>query len=616
MNLQLSDGTTMQIPDDATPEAIKNFAARGEAHIKANPVEPAPQEDNPYGTGNTVGRMATDALLGLPDLAIAAHNAGFIDLNVIDRYRKGTLFQNPPEGTETERIAPLAPQLREKFGVAELPEDAPYHRRILEGIGSSLPYGAGGIVKAGVQGGIKAGIREFGKNTVLPTVTADAGARAGGAIGGEQGALIGGVLGGVAPSARPTAENLIQQRYTGRGDPNAPAIAAAAENLGIEPTAGALGNYEIQKRENAFAANYPGGLSAREQTRIRGDMTAAGEDIAVQRGATGASVAETGDDIRTSTANRLQEDRDYSSGQQENLQRTIGDDTRVPITELILEAMQGMNSPSFSATQRRALQHRLEQHIYPLMDRNADGTPRLDAQGNATAPYGAIKQFRTELGQSFEQGGTRYGATRELYEPATDAMAVGAQGAGIPRSEFNAVQQFTRGVEGPGGLAERLAPYDKEPAQVHNWTLEGGRNNPDRLSTFANETDAGPRVFGNYLQQKVGETLGAQGRGAAQGPNKFAEFVEKTDPGALNTIAGPQTPRVQTLERSHAVSTCQPVNARSAPRWAALLATSAASFSARRCSANWQHRLTPRSVLQAAVSDGSPSLRSPGRSSA
>jgi hypothetical protein len=70
------------------------------------------------------------------------------------------------------------------------------------------------------------------------------------------------------------------------------------------------------------------------------------------------------------------------------------------------------------------------------------------------------------------------------------------------------------------------------------------------VQTFATETAGDPRqnrVFGNYLQQKVGNTLGAQGRGAAQGPNKFAEFVEKSDPRFLDTVAGPQAGGVRDL---------------------------------------------------------------------
>lgn len=550
MNLQLSDGTTMQIPDDATPEMIKNFSARGEAHIKANPAAPAaagPQGGaDPNSFRNVVGRIASDAVMGLPDLAIAASNA----ISKPGDYVAEWITGNKPASRD---LPTLAPQLRKEWNVAELSEDAPYWQRIAEGAGSGLPYGVLGAGRAalaggatgGLRGGATAGARELVRNTVVPTVTSDIGAQAGGAVGGPTGALIGGVLGGAAPSARPVAESVVQSRYTGRGKPNAPDIAAAAERLGIEPTAGALGGPEIQARERNYVGNYPQGRTAQLQEQQRGRMIDVGEDIGAQRGGTGASTAAIGDDIAAAVADRVLQDRTYSSAQQENLQRTVGDATQIPITDIVTTAVPMMTSPRFSVPQRQAIQYRLEQHLYPLINRRPDGTPILDAQGNATVPYGALKAFRTDLGRSYEQG--RYPRAQELYGPTTEAMRVGATRAGVPRNQFDQVQAYTHGVEGAGGLAERLAPFDKEPGAVYNYALEGGLRNPERVQTFAAETAGDPRqgnVFGSYLQQKVGETLGAR---TAQGPNKFAQFVEGADPRALATIAGPQAPRLQDL---------------------------------------------------------------------
>ena len=291
MNLQLSDGTTMQIPDDATPEMIKNFAARGEAYAKSNPVTPAPQENDPYSARNTTGRVATDMLLGIPDLAIAASN-------VISKPGDWIAEKITGERPVSRDLPTLAPMLREKLNVAELPEDAPWYRRIGESAASSLTTGVAGIaravaggLKASVTGGLNEGGKELLKNTVVPTVTSDAGARVGGAIGGADRRADRWRDRWCRTLMRPAASNWVQGRYVGKGDPNAPQIAAAAERLGIEPTAGALGNYDIQKRENAFAANRPGGLASREQARIRSEMTGAGENIAQQRGGTGGGQA-------------------------------------------------------------------------------------------------------------------------------------------------------------------------------------------------------------------------------------------------------------------------------------------------------------------------------------
>jgi hypothetical protein len=193
---------------------------------------------------------------------------------------------------------------------------------------------------------------------------------------------------------------------------------------------------------------------------------------------------------------------------------------------------------------RNALTHRIVEQLYPLItQRDAHGNPVIGP--NSTVPYGLLKQWRTELGQSFDQG--RIPRNRELYGPATDAMADAASSTGIPRGEFNRVQEFTRGVEGEGGLADRLAPYDKEPQAAYNYTLEGGLNNPDRVQTFARETAGDPRqdrVFGNYLQQLAADTLGT---GGAQGPRKFADIIQNADPRAIATIADQVAPAVRDL---------------------------------------------------------------------
>jgi len=212
--------------------------------------------------------------------------------------------------------------------------------------------------------------------------------------------------------------------------------------------------------------------------------------------------------------------------------------------------------PHLSVPGRQALDHRINTQLLPLISqRDANGNPIIGP--NTTVPYELVKQWRTELGQSFEQG--RIPRNRELYEPATNAMADAASQAGIPRGHFSDVQQFTRGVEGEGGLADRLAPYDKEPQAAYDYTLKGGLQNLERLQTFATETAGDPRqgrVFGNYLQQ-LAERLGL---GGAQGARMFADVVQNADPRAIQTIAGALAPRLQelaTLARGVNVPTSQ-----------------------------------------------------------
>ena len=520
---------------------------RAQPVATAQPATPAQPASDPYSTGNTIGRIATDAVLGLPDLAISASN-------LLSRPVDWLTEKITGEAPKTRDLPTLAPMARSALGVAELPEDASWTRRILESGASALPTGGAGVVKTGLKEGVRAGTTALAKNIAIPTVTGDAGAQIGGLIAGPDGALIGGVLGGSAPHARAAGANWVQGRYVGKGDPNAPAIAAAAERLGINPTAGALGNYDIQKRENRYAAQDPSGRTAQAQEVQRNAMTSVGEDIGAQRGGTGQGVAAMGDDIRGATTDRLAADRDYSSAGQENLQRTVGDRAPVRVIDIINEARAAY--PSLTVPGRQALEHRINNQLLPLISqRDAAGNPIIGP--NTTVPYELVKQWRTELGQSFDQG--RIPRNRELYEPTTNAMAETAQGAGVPRAEFNRVQQFTRGVEGEGGLADRLAPFDKEPNAAYNYTLEGGLKNPDRLQTFATETAGDPRqrVFGDYLQQRLADPAV---NNTAQGPNKIAQFVEGTDPRALATIAGPQLSRVQdlgTLARGVDVPTSQ-----------------------------------------------------------
>jgi hypothetical protein len=527
-------------------------------------------EPNPYSAGNTAGRVGTDAVLGIPDLLIAANNAGILNFPQA-MLEKGAgaiargIGYNMPE-PQRPQIPQLAPMARQAIGVEELPEDAPWYRRLGESGASAAVSPTGvGIVKTLAKEGATAGAKMLGKTIVAPTIGSDVGARVGGAVGGEPGAIIGGVIGGGASQhARPLGENWVQGRYTGQGKPNAPEVAAAAGRLGIEPTAGALGNYDIQKRENAYAAqptildrilNRPT-LAASEQQRIRSDMTAAGEDIGVQRGGTGAGPAAIGEDIRGAAADRLQADRDYSSAGQENLQRDIGDRTPVRVIDIINEARQAW--PHLSVPGRQSLEARIVGQLYPLISqRDAHGNPVIGP--NTTVPYELVKQWRTELGRSFDQGNVP--RNRELYEPATRAMAETATRAGVPPGRFGEVQSFTRGVEGEGGLAERLAPFDKEGGQAHDYVLgDAGLRRPERVQTFADETAGDPRqgdIFGSHIQQRVADTLGS---GQAQGPNKFASFIEDTDPRALATIGGPQTGRLQdlgTLARAVDVPTSQ-----------------------------------------------------------
>lgn len=122
----------------------------GEATSAVNPYDPTPVSPppgpDPYSTLNTAGRMATDAVFGLPDLAITAHNLGLTpSAYVAEKVQKLT-------GRALPDIPPIAPAVRGLLGIQELPEDASIKRTIGEGVGSGV---LGGAVPGLARGAVK-----------------------------------------------------------------------------------------------------------------------------------------------------------------------------------------------------------------------------------------------------------------------------------------------------------------------------------------------------------------------------------------------------------------------------------------------------------------------------
>jgi hypothetical protein len=107
--------------------------------------------DAPYSTFNTVGRMATDALFGLPDTANMA--ARGLNYGIDWALGKAGL---PTPSKDYDAIPYVAPIARKAAGVAELPEDAGWKRALAEGGGSMLIGGLGSAAGRGIVRGAKA----------------------------------------------------------------------------------------------------------------------------------------------------------------------------------------------------------------------------------------------------------------------------------------------------------------------------------------------------------------------------------------------------------------------------------------------------------------------------
>ena len=109
--------------------------------------------DKPYSAFNTVGRMATDALLGIPDTITAAQRGLSYGLNRGLDYLTG---ETPPPNARGPAIPYLAPIARKAAGVAELPEDAGLSRSLAEAGGSAVIGGLGSATARGIGRGIMA----------------------------------------------------------------------------------------------------------------------------------------------------------------------------------------------------------------------------------------------------------------------------------------------------------------------------------------------------------------------------------------------------------------------------------------------------------------------------
>ena len=106
---------------------------------------------NPYSAFNTVGRMATDAALGIPDtLNMASRGLTW----GVDRANQAITGQQPPP--RTRKIPYLAPIARKYLGIAELPEDAGIGRSLAEGAGSAVVGGLGSMAARGAARGVAA----------------------------------------------------------------------------------------------------------------------------------------------------------------------------------------------------------------------------------------------------------------------------------------------------------------------------------------------------------------------------------------------------------------------------------------------------------------------------
>jgi hypothetical protein len=518
-------------------------AADGSNLPQISDVVKAKNTAEPYNADNTINRVVTGTATAIPDTVIALGNA-------MQRLR------GEPEAPY------LGPKMLAAGGGVPLPEDAGYGRTIGEAGASALLGGGANAVRSAIKNApswlesAAPAAKTLFKSTVAPTVGANAGGQVGGAIGGETGALLGSLVGGMAPNAGAAAKSAIYNRYAGQGKPNAPEIAAQAERQNIPETAGLLGNANVQHTERQLAAR-PGSMNyttGRRQATTDA-IGAAMDRVATARGSTDPepTPASIGSNVRDIAGGAAADLKARVGAEQQQLESRIGTQTEVPVRDIFHAGYGQM--PALSIPGREAIDYRLTQHLAPLVTRDASGQPILDASGSPTVKYGLLRQWRSDLGRSFEQG--KYpAATTQLYEPATTAMRNAAARQGVPTHEFDAIQaryKAAMGSEPPPGTPNYGALSDvagKEESPAFNY-LNQGANNPDRLRMLAATGHPQlPATFGDWLRMIGNKTIGGPGQPPdARGPVHLADRLSapKMDPAALDIIAGPHAGDVRDI---------------------------------------------------------------------
>ncbi|WLB24968.1 hypothetical protein QIH85_24105 [Bradyrhizobium japonicum] len=479
-------------------------------------------DPDPYSAGNTADRILTSTMTAIPDTGIALYNAGARAV-----------------GAPNAQVDYLAPQMRANAGAQELPADAPTSRRLLEA-GTSALLGGGARVANALRGGeVGTAATRLATDVVAPTITSHIGGQVGEAVGGETGALIGSLVGGAAPGVAGNVGRAgVRYAYSDAGRPDAPQIAAASERAGITPTPGMLGNKSVQDLE-ASLQRKPGSAQRIQDARdlARQQMVASVNRVADARGGTMDNPAVIGD-VAAQTARDTAADLSArSSAAQQRLMDRIGPDTPVPVQGVLERGYGLMTDPTVSVPTAGAIDRRVTGQLVPRLNRDASGQLIYDASGSPTAPYAAVRSFRSDLGRSFDQGATPP-ATKELYGPVTAAMERTAVDQGVPLQDFRNAQARTRQIEGRGGINEELrAVGDRDPQLAYNYLFKGGEKNPERLAAFEAATAGDPRlgdVMGSHLRVLNDETLANNAPGAVN----FANRIENMHPDALDVVAG------------------------------------------------------------------------------
>ena len=279
------------------------------------------------------------------------------------------------------------------------------------------------VVNAGT-----AGIRSLLGSSVTPTVGSYYGSQAAEHYGGPEWAPVGGIVGGAATLARPAIVRGGEQIYAGSGRPDAGQVSDVARYQGVTPTAGMLGNSQIQALEKELGASRgSGNVIAKAQGTADTGIAAAADRAATERGAVTArpEPGTIGGDILNAADDARQGLKGTVSQIQQDLENRIGPGTQVSASNLLDEMRRSIYDPS---GQLRTS----PETAGPVLDRIKQVEQMQNPQ-TGTVRYDALKDFRSELGRGTQNVAPLRGQFLDrAYGAATDTMGNAALGQNVP----------------------------------------------------------------------------------------------------------------------------------------------------------------------------------------
>jgi hypothetical protein len=553
IELELSDGTLLELDDDTPPDAIKAQAERAEARIKSGagfgtdapvtpsgmpsglpvtppglPVGPAPPEtweDTLRRTRQTytqplsdmIGRAATSALTWPMDV-ITQGIGGAQNLTKM-------AFGLEPNA----QMPSFNRGLRDLVGVPQQGPDTTFESRAAENLLSSILGSPRAVTTPGTQPhSLSPEIPQIQSSTpramlsgelagaVAPVIGEDIGRE----YGGEAGALLGSLVAGTAPAGLNYAANRGVTRFGAKpGDQSARAL-TALDRAGVSPLPGLTGNESMSRMENTFAAIPLVGsgirnrqLEARDQFQNRLYETA---DLVGRNPGPDpmnpSRVSETPDIIggRMRDAAHIGErnlDAEFNQ-KYETLKGEVPWTTQVDPVQTRQEARRLQNGwtgedVEGGQTVGTFMQNNVEPAVRDLMTFSPTGEPTI----SSGIPFGPALKTRTRMGYNAQgeknlDSGTAKVLKGGLTEDITNAMMTSPEM--VMAFPDPAVRQ---------AMVERLRTYDREYAQEIDDTLsrmapptipagqpgegtaipQGGAAYPTLKDIYSPDTD--PKVF-------------------------------------------------------------------------------------------------------------------------